>query len=201
MNKITALILIGILICGLEKSYGQGYTPGDVASDFRLKNVDGKDVSLSQYSGAKGFILIFSCNHCPYVKKYERRIEELNLKYAKWGYPVIAINSNDSVQYPEDSYQNMRKTAREKKFTFPYLYDASQAVAKKYGALKTPHVYVLEKTSQGLVIRYIGAIDDNVENADLAKKKYVEDAVNALIEGKSVKVKETKAIGCGIKWK
>lgn len=201
MKKITVLLLAGILICGFTKSYAQSYAPGDVASDFRLKNMDGKEVSLSQYSGAKGFILIFSCNHCPYVKKYERRMEELNVKYAKLGYPVIAVNSNDSAQYPEDSYQNMRKNAREKKFSFPYLHDDSQAVAKKYGALKTPHVYILEKTSQSLIVRYIGAIDDNVENADLVKKKYVEDAVKALLEGKSVKVKETKAIGCGIKWK
>lgn len=200
-NKLKFILLLSIFFTVSFNLFSQGYKAGDIASDFLLKNIDGKNVSLSQFENAKGFIVVFSCNHCPYVKKYEGRIDELNKQYSGLGYPVVAINSNDADNYPEDNFQNMQKNAKEKNFSYPYLHDESQEVAKKYGALKTPHVYVLEKTAKGLVVKYIGAVDDNVEDGSKAQKKYVEDAVNALLEKNTVKIKETKAIGCGIKWK
>lgn len=175
-----------------------GYKIGDVAQDFSLKNVKGKNVSLASLKNAKGYIVVFTCNHCPYAKAYEQRIIELNQKYAPLGYPVVAINSNDKDVQPADSYDNMKKLAKKKKYPFPYLYDESQEVAKAFGATRTPHVYVLD---QNRVVRYIGAIDDNSEDAALAKEKYVGAAIDALLSGKDVAVKETKAIGCGIKWK
>ena len=177
------------------------YKVGDVVSDFSLKNVDSKNVSLSQYSSAKGFIVVFTCNTCPFAKKYESRIEQLDKEFSSKAYPVIAISSNDIKVNPGDSFEEMQKRAKSEAYTFPYLYDESQAVAKQFGATNTPHVYVLAKEGNKLVVKYIGAIDNNVDDASNADKKYVADAVNALIDGKAPAITATKAIGCGIKWK
>lgn len=198
--KFSVFLLLTIFMLSFN-TMDNGLKPGDQAKDFSLKNVDGKMLSLSDFDDAKGFIVIFSCNHCPYVKAYESRMEALNKKFAPKGFPVVAINSNDVSQYPEDSFENMQRNARQKGFTFPYLFDESQEVAKFYGALKTPHVYLLEKKGGKLLVKYVGAIDDNTHEPDKVSKRYVEDAVNAILIGDAVKVKETKAIGCGIKWK
>ncbi len=181
--------------------WAQGYKPGDKAIDFNLKNIDGKMVSLKDYKSAKGFIVIFTCNHCPYAKAYEDRIIELDKKYKAKGYPVIAINPNDPEAYPADSFDKMKERASEKGFTFPYLLDESQDIAKTYGALKTPHVYVLEKKGKELTVKYTGAIDDNYQDESAVQEKYVENAVNNLLNNKDIAVTTTKAIGCGIKWK
>lgn len=178
-----------------------GYQVGDKAIDFKLKGVNDKTVSLADYKEAKGFILVFTCNHCPYAVKYEDRIIALNKKYASKGYPVIAVNPNDPVQFPEDDFANMKKRAKSKGFTFPYLVDETQQIARTYGASKTPHVYVLKKEGNDLIVRYIGAIDDNTDDASAVKEKYAENAVDALLEGKEIATTSTKAIGCGIKWK
>lgn len=177
----------------------QGYQIGDVAVDFKLKNVDDKFVSLADYKDAKGFIVVFTCNHCPYAKAYEERLVALDLRFKDKGYPVIAINPNNPVAYPADSFDEMKIRHKEKGFTFPYLFDDGQKIYPVFGATKTPHVFVLEKTDKGNVVRYIGAIDDNYEDASAVKKTYVADAVNALLTGKPVEVTTTKAIGCGIK--
>lgn len=178
-----------------------GYKVGDKAIDFKLKNIDDKQLSLADYKDAKGFIVVFTCNHCPFAVKYEDRINSLDKKYAALGYPVIAINPNDASQYPDDDFTSMQKRAQEKSFSFPYLVDETQEIAKTYGATKTPHVYLLKKEKKDLIVKYIGAIDDNTDNADAVKEKYVEQAVDALLAGKNVKTSSTKAIGCGIKWK
>lgn len=175
-----------------------GFKVGDKATDFKLKNVDGKTISMADYKEAKGFIVVFTCNTCPFSKMYEKRIDLLNQKYASQGFPVIAINSNDVTKQPGDSFEEMTKRAEEKGYSFPYLYDESQAVATAYGATRTPHVYVLDKSFK---VSYIGAIDDNHKDADAVTKKYVEDAVDSMLDGKPVITKSTKAIGCTIKWK
>tara|TARA_R110000868_G_scaffold220257_2_gene471401 strand:- start:906 stop:1517 length:612 start_codon:yes stop_codon:yes gene_type:complete len=180
-------------------SKDQGYQIGDVVSDFKLKNVDGNMVSLSDYKDAKGFIITFTCNTCPYAIKYEDRIIALDKKYASNGYPVIAINPNNPVVQPDDSFKAMQNRAREKGFTFPYLVDEGQQVYPKFGATKTPHMFVVKKTKQGNVVKYIGAIDDNYKDATAVKNKYVEEAVDALLKGEEIEQKETKAIGCSIK--
>jgi len=177
------------------------YEPESTVVDFSLKNTNGKMVSLSSLKKTKGAIIIFTCNHCPYSKAYEDRIIALDKKYKRRGYPVIAINSNDSLAYPEDSYSKMVVRSKEKGFTFPYLLDETQAIAKAYGANKTPHVYVLKKEKNNWIVKYTGAIDDNYENPKDIKRKYVEEAVNALLKNKDIETKTTKAIGCGIKWK
>lgn len=179
----------------------KGYEVGDEAADFKLKNIDGKMVSLSDFKSAKGFIVIFTCNHCPYAKKYEDRIIELDKKYKAQGYPVIAINPNDPNVQPEDGYQQMIERAKQKGFTFPYLVDEGQKIYPQYGATKTPHVFVLQKENGKNIVKYIGAIDNNYDNPADVSEYYAQDAVNALIKGEPVKMTKTVAIGCTIKVK
>lgn len=198
--KLFAVMLLtavlSVLTTGKEEG---GYKIGDVATDFKLENIDGSMVSLSNYKDAKGFIVIFTCNTCPYAVAYEDRIEALNKKYADKGYPVIAIMPNNTEVKPGDSMEEMRARAKAKGFTFPYVMDEGQKIYPQYGATKTPHVYILEKTKKGNIVRYIGAIDDNYKDANAVKDKYVESAVDALLKGKEIEVKETRAIGCSIK--
>ncbi|MDX2191424.1 MAG: thioredoxin family protein [Bacteroidota bacterium] len=175
--------------------------PGEKAKEFNLKNVDGKMVGISGSTDVKGAIVVFTCNHCPFSKMYESRIIKLHEKYAKLGYPVYAINSNDKNKEPDDSFENMVKLATDKKYPFPYLYDESQEIAKAYGATNTPHVFVLKKNANGYNVEYIGAIDDNAQDESGAKDKFVEKAVDELLAGKAVTTKKVKAIGCTIKWK
>jgi len=125
-----------------------GYQVGDLAADFNLKNVDGKNVSLANYKNAKGYIVVFTCNTCPVSKAYEARVEALNKLYAAKGYPVVAINTNDPVASPGDTYAKMQERAKEKNFSFAYLEDPEHLNTKKYGAQRTPHVFVLQKNCQ-----------------------------------------------------
>lgn len=176
-----------------------GYKVGDMATDFSLENIDGKMISLSNYKDAKGFIVIFTCNTCPYAVAYEDRIEALNKKYVSKHYPVIAIMPNNTAVKPGDNMDAMRARAKAKGFTFPYIMDKDQSIYPKYGATKTPHVYVLQRTTKGNQVKYIGAIDDNYKDADAVVETYVADAVDALLKNEEVKIKETRAIGCTIK--
>jgi peroxiredoxin len=184
-----------------ENISAKGYEVGDEAADFKLKNIDGKMVSLSDFKSAKGFIVVFTCNHCPYAKKYEDRIIELDKKYKAQGYPVIAINPNDPNVQPEDGYQQMIERAKQKGFTFPYLVDEGQKIYPQYGATKTPHVFVLKKENGKNIVKYIGAIDNNYDNPNDVSEYYAQDAVNALIKDEPVKMTKTVAIGCTIKVK
>lgn len=184
-----------------ENISAKGYEVGDEAADFKLKNIDGKMVSLSDFKTAKGFIVVFTCNHCPYAKKYEDRIIELDKKYKAQGYPVIAINPNDPNVQPEDGYQQMIERAKQKGFTFPYLVDEGQKIYPQYGATKTPHVFVLKKENGKNIVKYIGAIDNNYDNPNDVSEYYAQDAVNALIKDETVKMTKTVAIGCTIKVK
>jgi peroxiredoxin len=193
--------LILFLSVSTSLLFAQGYKIGDEAKDFKLRNIDNNLVSLKDSKEAKGFIVVFTCNHCPFAQAYEQRIIDLDKKFRPLGFPVVAINSNDPKIVPDDSYDNMVKTAKDKSYPFPYLFDESQEIAKAFGATKTPHVYILNKNKSKLVVSYIGAIDNNTDDPDKADKKYVEDAVNELLAGKTVTVTETKAIGCGIKWR
>jgi peroxiredoxin len=199
MKTIFSLLLLFTTVIFTVDSQNKGYDIGDVATDFKLKNIDDKWVSLSDFKEAKGFIIVFTCNTCPYAVAYEDRIEALNKKYAPKGYPLIAIMPNNVKTKPGDSMKEMQKRAKQKGFTFPYLMDADQSIYPQYGATKTPHIYVLELTDRGPVVQYIGAIDDNYKDAALVKNKYVENAVDALLDGVSFEVHKTKAIGCSIK--
>ena len=176
-----------------------GYKIGDIATDFSLPNVDGDMVSLGDFKDVKGFIVIFTCNTCPYSVAYEDRIIALDKKYKSRGYPVIAINPNDPAAIEGDELADMKVRAVEKGFTFPYLQDVGQQVYPQYGATKTPHVFVLQKEDEKNIVRYIGAIDDSSRNPKNVTKRFVEQSVNDLLAGKTLTITRTKAIGCSIK--
>ena len=179
-----------------------GYAVGDKVENFSLTNtVDGKQVALNDYLSKNGVIVVFTCNHCPYAKAYESRIMDLDKKYASLGYPVLAINSNDPVAEPTDSPDNMKKRAAEMQYSFPYLFDETQNIAKAFGATRTPHVFLLQKTSTGFVVSYIGAIDDNTYDISAVQNKYVESAISSLQNHEQPNPNFTKAIGCTIKWR
>ena len=197
-RNITILVLL-VTLASFSLPVKKGYKVGDKAADFKLKNIDGKIVSLSDYNEAKGFLVIFTCNSCPYAVAYEDRIIALNNKYAAKGVPVIAINPNNPAVQPKDSFEKMKVRASKKGFSFPYLFDEGQKIFPQYGATRTPHVYLLEKTNEGNIVRYIGAIDDNYQDAASVETKYVEDAVDAMLAGKKIEIESTKAIGCSIK--
>jgi peroxiredoxin len=199
MKQIFLCIVISVFT--ISVSFSQGYKVGDKASDFKLKNIDGKMVSLSDFHDAKGFVVIFTCNHCPYAKAYEDRIIGIDKKYKVKGFPVVAINPNDPQANPEDSFEAMITRAKQKGFTYPYLIDETQEIYKKYGAQRTPHVFLLEKKGTGLIVRYIGAIDDNYQDVSSVTAPYLSNAIDAVLAGKTPDPDFTKAIGCSIKEK
>ncbi len=203
MKKLTSFYLVALatLFLAGRPIVEEGYKVGDTVGSFKLKNVDGKMVSLADYNNSKGVILIFDCNTCPYSKSYNDRIIGLHEKYSPKGLPVITINANDSQISPGDSFEEMVKRAKAKKYTFPYLLDESQDVARAFGATNTPHVFVLQKVGSDFKVAYIGAIDNNSRDSSAADKKYVEDAVDAILTGNKIPVNKTKAIGCSIKYR
>jgi peroxiredoxin len=195
------LLTLSIVILFSFSVLADGLKVGDKAPGFKLQNVDGEWVSLDNYNDQRGVILIFSCNHCPYVIAYEDRMIELHNTFADRGFPVVAINPNDPEVQPQDSYELMQVRAQEKGFPFPYLFDDGQKVYPTYGATRTPHVYLLKNTGNAFEVAYIGAIDDNYQDADKVDEKFLEDAIVAVMEGRKPKTTETKAIGCTIKVK
>lgn len=200
MKKIQSLLAFALILVFGTAALSPTYDVGDTVKDFSLKNVDGKFISLSSYA-KKGAIVVFDCNTCPYSKAYNGRIAALHAKYSAAGYPVLAINPNDPTMSPGDSYDEMVKLAKKKSYLFAYVMDETQAVAQAFGASNTPQVYVLKKEGDAFQIAYIGAIDNNSRDAKSADKKYVEEAVEALLADKEVPTSKTKAIGCGVKYR
>ena len=186
------LLFIAILVMSFSSNNEK------TISDFSLKNVDGKAISLKDYPNAKGFIIVFTCNHCPFAKLYPPRLNNLNSKYKGQGVPLIAISSTDVLIYEDDSYTKMIIKAKNERFNFPYLYDEKQMVAKNFNAQKTPHAFVIWKEGNKWVVKYSGAIDDNGAEPEKVTQQYVSDAVTALLHGKPVSIKETKSVGCQI---
>lgn len=197
LTAVTSLLCFGTT---MASDLPDGVKVGDVAPNFSLKGVDGKVYSLASLQDMKGAILVFTCNHCPYSVKYEDRIIALHNAYLSQGFPVIAINPNDTTIVPEDGYSKMIERAKEKGFTFPYLVDPTQQTAKAYGARRTPHVFVISKVKTKYIVQYIGAIDDEPNDPSAVEQKFVEAAIDNLLAGKAVEPSFTKAIGCTIKW-
>ncbi|MEE9373423.1 MAG: thioredoxin family protein [Saprospiraceae bacterium] len=191
-----ALIAIFIFLLMSFSIIEDGHKVGDIATDFNLMGTTDEKVSLSDYPDAEGYIIVFTCNSCPYSVMYEDRIISLHHKWAHKGFPVIAINPNDPEIKSGDSFEKMKERANDKNFPFPYLFDEGQSVFPKYGATRTPHAFVLDKER---VVRYIGAIDNNARNAASASINYIDNAVKAIKLGNSPDPSFTKAIGCGIK--
>jgi len=199
--KLIITLLVFLTAGNLMAQNKDGYKVGDTARDFNLKGVDGKMVSMASNQDAKGYLVIFSCNTCPYVVAYEDRMIELHNKYAPKGYPVIAINPNDKTQSPGDSFEKMQERAKDKNFPFAYVYDESQEITRAYGATRTPEVYLVEREGDAFKVRYIGAIDNNYREAAQANEKYVEDAMDDVLNNRQVAQNNTKAIGCTIKFR
>lgn len=197
-NLPSIILLISTAFIFQNWTAPSGYLVGDKVDNFSLKNVDENFVSLSDYHGSKGLLVIFTCNHCPYAQIYEQRIINLHKKYAPLGIPVVAINPNSPLIVPEDSFEEMQKRATAKKYPFAYLYDEDQTVMHKFGATRTPHVFLLDSNR---VVRYIGAIDDNPESPKSAKNRWVESAVEALLSGVNPFPDFTRAVGCTVKKK
>ena len=197
IKSILLLAVVALTTAAFTLKPVAGYAVGDTISDFKLKNVDGDFLSLSDYDDAKGFIIIFTCNTCPYSVANEDRIIALNDKYEDSGYPVIAINPNNPVAVPKESMEKMKIRSDEKGFNFPYLLDEGQKVYPRFGATKTPHVYIVTKND--MKVQYIGAIDNSSRDEDAVTEKYVENAVDALLNNKKIEKTTTVAIGCSIK--
>lgn len=191
-------LLLGLLLACSTLLGAQGLNVGDVAPDFSLKNIDDTMVSLADYDAVNGYIVVFTCNHCPFAIMYEDRLNALHAKYAPMGYPIIAINPNDPEVKPEDSFEKMKERAKDRKFEFAYLVDDKQEVYPVYGATKTPHVYLLDGNR---VVQYIGAIDDSARDEHAVTEKFLENAISSIHHGVKPNPAVTKAIGCSIKVK
>ena len=170
----------------------------ELEKNFPLKNVDGKMVSPADYPDAKGFILIFTCNHCPFAKLYPPRFNQLQQQFKTLRVPLFAVSSTDTVEYEDDGFLQMIEKSRKEKFDFPYLMDGTQDLARQFGAQKTPHAYVIWKVQGKWQIQYDGAIDDNGANPEKVERSYVKEAVESLLSGKPVKEAKTASIGCQI---
>lgn len=207
MRTFKTLTLLALLVVVsafavnvVVKKETNGYAIGDKAADFYLRNIDGQMMSLKDIKNTKGFVIAFTCNTCPFSVANEDRLIAIDAKYKSLGYPVIAINPNDPLVQPGDSFKAMQQRAAQKGFTFPYLEDNKQEVFPKYGATKTPHIYVVQKNSKdALIVKYIGAIDNSSRDPEAVTETYLEDALDALLSGKKIKITETRAIGCSIK--
>lgn len=171
---------------------------GSTIPEFNLPGIDDKYYSLQSFKDRKALIIIFSCNHCPYVQAYENRIIQIQEDYSPKGVSIIAINSNDAVTYPEDSFAEMKKRAAQKKFNFIYLRDEDQSAARNFDASHTPEVFLFDEKRK---LVYHGKIDDNWQNEQKVKTKYLRNALDELLSGKEISVPETYSIGCTIKWK
>jgi len=193
--KSATLVLCALLLPSIASALAIG--DAIPSGDTKMKNVDGTEMTIGGVAGAKGTLVVFTCNHCPYAKAWEDRIVSLGNEYAKLGVGVIAINPNNPAVASGDSYELMQARAKQKGFAFPYTVDSTSGVAKAFGATKTPEVFLFDAAGK---LAYKGAVDDNSESADKAEAHYLKDALAAVVAGKPAAPAETKALGCGIKF-
>lgn len=196
--NLLILILPFVLMGSIRIDYG--YDVGNQTTDFSLKNVDGEYISMSANPDNKGYILVFTCNTCPWARGYEQRIIDLHNKYAPRGYPVIAIQPNDPAISRGDSFEEMKKRANKYNYPFPYVLDKGQDITFAYGATKTPDIFLVQRKGKDYILRYKGTIDDSPRDATLSTVKYVENAVDQLLAGEAIQTTKTKGMGCSIKW-
>jgi peroxiredoxin len=175
-----------------------GLRPGTKAIDFSLPGVDGKTHSLASFADKPILVVFFSCNHCPYVQAWESRFVEVQKDYASKGVQLVAINSNDEAEYPEDDFAHMKSRAKDKGYNFPYLRDESQAVAEAYGPVSTPDFFVLDRER---IVRYRGRLDDNHKDPKAVRQRYLRDALDDVVAGRAVRTPLTPPYGCSLKWK
>ena len=170
---------------------------GAAAPDFNLPGVDGKNGSLASFANAKLLVVMFTCNHCPYVVGSDDQVKKFFQDYAAKGVALVGINSNETKNHPDDSLEKMKERAKKLAFPWPYLRDESQQVALAYGALRTPHFYVFDAQRK---LRYTGRMDDNPRTPGQEKTRELRDAIDAMLAGKKPPVELTNPIGCNVKW-
>lgn len=197
---VLVLPALGLLTASAPPASAEGLAIGDPApqADVAMKNVDGKQVTIAGVRGAKGTLVVFTCNHCPWAKAWETRIVELGNTYLKRGIGVVAINPNDPAAYEEDAFEVMQKVAKNRKMAYPYVVDGTSDVARAFGATRTPEAYLFDKSGK---LVYHGTIDDNAREPGKVQSRWLRDALEAVVAGKPVSMAETKALGCSIKFR
>ncbi len=195
-NRFTAVTIATLVLAATAQAAG-ALQLGDAmpTATVKMKSVSGKEVTLSEVAGPKGTLVIFSCNHCPWVKAWETRIAALGNELPGKGIGVVAINSNDPAAYPADDYAGMVERAKARGFTFPYVVDSTSDVARAFGATHTPEAFLFDRAGK---LVYHGGIDDNAQDAAKVEHHYLRDAADALLAGKPIVAAETKAIGCSL---
>lgn len=206
MKKIAGLTLIaGVLVASLtvqaQTPVAKSYAVGDAVAEFQVRNITNQFVNLADYTAQKGVVVVFMANHCPFSKAYEDRLMVIHNRFATQGYPVLAVQASDVTVYPEDAYEVVQSRSRERGFPFPYTIDENQLVARAFGATRTPQVFVLTRTGGKFVVQYMGAIDDNPQDAAGVQKHYLNDALVSLTTGRVIQINTTRPIGCAVKWK
>jgi peroxiredoxin len=206
MKKFTGLALFAFAFVAAfavqaQTPVAKGYAVGDAVADFQVRNITNQFVNLSDYASQKGVVVVFMANHCPFSKAYEDRLMAIHNKFAAQGYPVLAVQASDVTIYPEDSYEVVQSRSRERGFPFPYTIDESQSVAHAFGASRTPQAFVLVRTAGKFVVQYMGAIDDNPQDAAGVQKHYLDDALVSQTTGRAIQTNTTRPIGCAVKWK
>ncbi|MGO9527664.1 MAG: thioredoxin family protein [Verrucomicrobiia bacterium] len=196
MNRGLSVALVASLAVA-GSAFGLNIGDKAPSTSVKMKNVDGSEVSIADVVGKQGTLVVFSCNHCPFVKAWQDRIASVGNAAKTKGIGVIVINPNDPTEYPEDSYAEMQKRSKDLGFTFPYVVDATSDVARAFGATRTPEAFLFDKDGK---LVYHGAIDDSKE-ADQVTKHFLQDAIDAALAGKAVPVAETKFVGCSIKFR
>jgi len=174
--------------------------PGEINSgiiDFHLKGIDEKIYTLNDFNGDKILVIIFMCNHCPYVKAVIGRLVAIQKKYFDKSVRLIGINPNDTKAYPEDSFENMKLFAKEYSMNFTYLYDETQEIAKQYDAVCTPDIYIYDDDRK---LKYRGRLDDNWKDETQVTSRDLESAINLILEGNEITFEQIPSMGCSIKW-
>ena len=199
-SALTALLLTATFLTPAIAGENDALRIGDAIpmENAKMKNIDGRELSIADIAGKKGTVVIFSCNSCPWVQAWEDRISSIGNAYWKKGFGVVAINSNDPTRDQTDSFDAMKQRAKERGFEFAYTVDATSDVARAFGATRTPEVFLFD---QGGLLVYHGVIDDNAKSPDSVKEHYLREALEAMLAGKKIPVTETKALGCTIKFR
>lgn len=199
-KRRSGLHLVVVLLAATALTSAHALNIGETAPkrDVAMKGADGKSYTLGQVAGSKGTLVVFTCNHCPFAKAWEERIVAIGNSYPAKGVSVIAINSNDPAVAADDGYEGMQARAKERGMTFPYVMDETSGVARAFGASKTPEVFLFDAAGK---LIYHGAIDDNSKEPEKVEQRYLHDALEATVAGRAVPVAETKALGCGIKFR
>jgi peroxiredoxin len=199
MKRGATWAAVGAMLVTVSAARGEPLALGAAmpATDVKMNNVDGKTVALADVKGKAGTLVVFTCNHCPFVKAWQDRMVKIANDCVKRDIGVAFVNANDPVAVPEDALDNMKKLAEGKKYGFPYVVDDAAVVARAFGASRTPEAFLFDAAGK---LVYHGTVDDSTYDPAKVTKQYLKDAVEALLAGKSVAEPETKSVGCTIKF-